>query len=144
MITQRLADFAKSPFPRFLVAGGIAALVNILARMILSNFISFGLAIVIAYLIGMSTAYLLMRLFVFAASGRPLAHEYMRFGLVNLLALGQVWLVSEGLARLLFPAVGWTWQAETIAHTIGVLSPVAASYVGHKWFTFAKRSEIAQ
>jgi putative flippase GtrA len=144
MIAQRLANFARLPFTRFLVAGGIAALVNISARLILSNFMSFGLAIVIAYLIGMSTAYVLMRLFVFAASGKHVAHEYLRFGIVNLFALVQVWLVSEGLVHLLMPAVGWTWQAETIAHTIGVLSPVATSYAGHKWFTFAKSPEIAQ
>jgi putative flippase GtrA len=89
----------------------------------------------------MTTAYLLMKLFVFEASGKSVPHEYVRFGIVNLVALAQVWLVSEGLARWLFPAIGFFWHGETIAHVIGVLSPVAASYTGHKSFTFARNKE---
>ena len=141
MIRARLEALVPSPFSRFVVAGGLAAAVNILSRIALSHIMSYGTAIVIAYLIGMTTAYLLMRLFVFEASGKPASHEYVRFGLVNLVALAQVWLVSEGLVRLLFPVIGFSWHAETLAHMIGVLSPVAVSYIGHKSFTFARTEE---
>ena len=53
----------------------------------------------LAYLVGMTIAYLLNRLFVFERSGRAVADEYVRFGIVNLVALAQVWIVSVGLAR---------------------------------------------
>ena len=95
---SRFAALISAPFSRFMLAGGIAAGVNILSRIALSHLMSYGISIVVAYLIGMTTAYLLMRLFVFDASGSSVSHEYMRFGLVNLAALVQVWLVSEGLA----------------------------------------------
>jgi putative flippase GtrA len=62
--------------------------------------------------------------------------EYARFALVNAVAFAQVWLVSVGLARLVFPAIDFTWQAETVAHVIGVVSPIVTSYIGHKHFSF--------
>lgn len=127
-----------SPFYRFIFAGGVAAVANIMARIALSQVMNYSLAIIVAYLIGMSTAYMLMRIFVFERSGNSMAHEYARFGLVNIFALMQVWIVSEGLAQWLFPTIGFDWHTETVAHTIGVLSPVAASYFGHRFFTFAK------
>jgi putative flippase GtrA len=55
---------------------------------------------------------------------------------VNLLALVQVWLISVGLVRLVFPAIGFIWQAETMAHAIGVVSPVITSYFAHKYYSF--------
>jgi putative flippase GtrA len=126
-------------FLRFLVTGGIAAVVNLASRYALNRLMPFEVAVVIAYLIGMTTAYVLARLFVFEVSGRSVASEFRRFAVVNLVALTIVWLVSVGLARLLFPAVGFTWHADDVAHVIGVLSPVIASYFGHRLYTFARR-----
>jgi putative flippase GtrA len=125
-------------FLRFLLAGGIAALFNMASRLLLSAFMPFEAAVALAYLIGMATAFLLMRSFVFGASERDPGAEFGRFALVNLVAFCAVWLVSVSLARIAFPAIGFTWHAETIAHVIGVLSPVVLSYWGHKAFTFRR------
>jgi putative flippase GtrA len=124
-------------FVLFLFAGGTAALVNILSRIAFNWVMPYEAAIVAAYLCGMTTAYLLNKRFVFAASGRGVGSEYFRFALVNLAAIAQVWIVSVGLARFLFPAIGFGWHAETVAHVIGVAIPVFTSYVGHKHFSFA-------
>ncbi|MCY1669363.1 GtrA family protein [Rhizobium sp. SL86] len=134
---DKLADLLNRPFIRFALSGGLAAAANILSRMALSQLTNYSAAIVIAYLIGMTTAYILMKLFVFEKSGRSVQHEYLRFGLVNLVALVQVWAVSLGLARFVFPWIGFSFHAETVAHVIGVLSPIASSYFMHKYFTFA-------
>ncbi|PTM53363.1 GtrA family protein [Phreatobacter oligotrophus] len=131
-----VGDLARSPFLRFLASGGIAAGVNILARILFSQVMAYEIAVVVAYLAGMLTAYVLMRLFVFEASGRGAGSELWRFAIVNAVALVQVWLVSVGLARWLFPAVGYTFHADTVAHVIGVLSPVLTSYWLHSGFTF--------
>lgn len=128
----------STPFVRFAFSGGVAAAANVLSRIALSQAMDYTIAIVVAYLIGMTTAYVLMKLFVFDRSGRGVTHEYFRFGLVNLVALAQVWLVSVALARLVFPASGFEFHADTIAHVIGVLSPVATSYFMHKYFTFSE------
>jgi len=127
-------------FVLFLGAGGAAALVNILSRIALSLVMPYEVAIVVAYVVGMTTAYLLNKYFVFAASGRGVTSEYLRFALVNLAAVAQVWIVSVGLARLVFPAAGFAWHAETVAHVIGVAVPVFTSYLGHKHFSFAAKA----
>ena len=129
----------RNRFALFLFAGGIAALVNVLSRVAFNWLMPYEVAIVVAYLCGMTTAYLLNKRFVFASSGRGVASEYTRFALVNLAAVAQVWIVSVGLARLVFPTISFTWHAETVAHVIGVTIPVFTSYMGHKHFSFAAK-----
>lgn len=131
--------FIAGEFGKFLATGGVAAGVNLVTRWLFSHVMSFELAVVFAYLCGMTTAYVLARIFVFARSGRSMTDEIVRFALVNVLGLAQVWLVSVGLARFLFPAIGWTWYAEEIAHFVGVAVPAVTSYLGHRHFSFAAR-----
>lgn len=123
-------------FALFLAASGGAAVVNILSRIAINTVVSYEVAIVLAYLLGMTTAYILNKFFVFVSSDRQISAEYARFALVNLVAIVQVWCVSVALARFVFPAMGFTWHAETVAHVIGVASPVYTSYLGHKHFSF--------
>ena len=129
-----------SQFLRFLVTGGIAAVVNLAGRYALNRYMPFEMAVVLAYLVGMALAYGLARLFVFPASGRPIASEARRFALVNVVSLILVWLVSVGLARLAFPALGFTWHANDISHLIGVAVPTLTSFFGHRLYTFAHGS----
>lgn len=128
----------SSQFVRFLATGGTAALVNLASRSLLNQILSFELSVAIAYLIGMVTAYLLSRMFVFENSGCSVASEFNRFAIVNFFSLAVVWLVSVGLAKLLFPAIGYTWHADNVAHVIGLIAPVGVSYLGHRHFSFAK------
>jgi putative flippase GtrA len=127
----------KPQFFRFLAAGGSAALVNLGSRYLLNFVVSFELAVFIAYLAGMIVAYSLASLFVFESSGRTRISEIKRFAAVNMFSLGIVWAVSVGLEKLVFPAIFFSWHAKTIAHAIGVFTPVIASYFGHRFYTFA-------
>lgn len=121
---------------RFLVTGGVAAVVNVASRWLLSVVTIYEVAVAVAYLIGMTTAFVLARLYVFETGTHALHHQYARFALVNLFAFAQVWLISVGLARFIFPAIGLGWHPETVAHVIGVTSPIVTSYLGHKHFSF--------
>lgn len=125
-------------FARFLAVGGFAAAVNLAARVLFSEVMPYELAIVLAYPIALTIAFLLNRRYVFPEAGSDATGQYMRFTLVNLAALAQVWIVSVTLARLVLPAISWEWHAELIAHAVGVCSPALTSYYGHKWFTFRK------
>ena len=125
-------------FLRFLVTGGIAAAVNLVSRYLLNISLSFEVSVALAYLAGMTTAYILARLFVFEATERGMGAEFTRFAIVNAFALVLVWGVSVGLARGVFPAIGFTWYANDMAHLIGVIIPTVTSFVGHKYFTFSK------
>ena len=136
-LAARLRRPETRRFAVFLLTGGIAAAVNVASRIVFHGVMPYEFAVIVAYLVGMTTAFLLARLFVFESSGRSLAAEYGRFALVNVAALMQVLAVSIGLAKLVFPGIGLTWNAELIAHVIGVLSPVLVSYQGHKRFSFA-------
>jgi putative flippase GtrA len=129
---------AKRQFVLFLITGGIAALVNLGARIGFNLVVSFEIAVIIAYLCGMTTAYSLARLFVFERSNRAIRDEYTRFALVNLIAVMQVWIVSVGLAEGLFPVLGFTWHSYTLAHLTGITVPAFTSYIGHKRFSFAQ------
>jgi putative flippase GtrA len=126
------------PLVRFLLLGGFSAGVNLVARFVLQPALGFELAVLVAYLIGMVVAYNLFRVFVFGATERGVGSEFWRFTLVNMVALAVVWVISVGLARAVFPAVGFTWLADDIAHFIGVLSPAVTSWIGHKRYTFKK------
>ena len=127
----------RQRFLLFLVIGALAAAVNLGARAAIDLVTSYEVAIILAYPFGMTTAFLLNRALLFQASTLHVAHQYGRFTLVNLLALVQIFLVSELFARLVFPFVGFTWHAETVAHGIGLMSPTFTSYWAHKHFTFA-------
>ncbi len=126
-------------FVRFVVTGSIAAGVNIGVRIPLGFVMPYSASIVLAYLIGMTTAFVLARLFVFEAAGHSATAQYARFALVNAVALLQVWLVSILLKNMIFPRCGFTWHPETVAHAIGVMSPVVTSYYGHKFFSFGSK-----
>ena len=131
--------FLNLQFLKFLLSGGTAALVNLVGRYVLNFVMPFEAAVVAAYFVGMIVAYMLMSRFVFGTSGRSVGSELRRFVLVNLVAFTLVWAISVGLARVLFPEIGLTWHADDIAHFIGVSVPAVTSYIGHRFYTFARR-----
>ena len=125
--------------PKFLLTGGLAALVNLMSRYLMNAIIPFEFAVIFAYGFGMITAYVLARAFVFGGSGRPIATEFRRFAVVNLIALALVWSISVGLARVAFPAIGFTWHASEVAHLAGVAAPAIVSYFGHRSYNHEYR-----
>jgi putative flippase GtrA len=129
---------ANAQFLRFVLAGGLAAGANYGSRFAFSLWLPFAAAVVLAYLVGMAVAFLLMRRFVFDATGQPLAPQVVKFVLVNLLALVQTLAVSLVLARGILPWLGVTDHAEAIAHFVGVGVPVFTSFLGHRHGTFRK------
>lgn len=128
-------------FASFVATGGIAALANIGTRALFSEAIRYELAVALAYLMGMTVAFALAKRFVFSATGGRVVVEYLRFALVNAVSFAQVWLVSVGLARIVFPALQFEWHPEDLAHVVGVASPIVLSYYLHKHFSFRSAHE---
>lgn len=133
-----MSKTVRTEFMQFLIVGGFAALVNFVARIIINEWVGYRIAVVLAYLVGMLTAFILSKIYVFEKSGRHHWHELRDFTLVNLLAVIQVWLISVGLAEYLFPAAGYTFYAPEVAHLIGLAIPAVTSYLGHKYYSFRK------
>jgi putative flippase GtrA len=115
-----VSKFELQRFSRFLVMGAIAASTN---------------------LPGLITAFVLMRVFVFAPSDRSVLLQFSRFVMVNIVSFVQVWLVSVGLVRIVFPVAGFAWHAEMVGHVIGMISPALSSYLLHRQVSFSPSRE---
>ncbi len=128
----------SSEFLQFLIVGGFSAGINFVSRIGFSELVSYRYAIILAYLIGMITAFLFSKHYVFEKSGRPFKDELRDFTIVNIFAVIQVWIISVGLAEYLFPYINFSLYPEEVAHLIGLGIPVVSSYYGHKYFSFRK------
>ena len=120
----------------FVVSGGIAAAANFFSRILFSQWVPYSLAIVFGFMVGLVVAFVLMRKLAFKETSNAAHSQVMWFLAVNAFALLQTFCVSLLLARWLLPLMGITRGAETIAHAIGVATPVLTSYVGHKRLSF--------
>lgn len=131
-----IRQFMSRQFVAFLVTGGIAAAVNFGSRIVYDLWLDFSTAVIVAYITGMITAFLLAKIFVFKHSTQSVHRSAAFFVLVNGIAILQTWAVSMGLAYYLLPAVGVTRFVPEIAHAVGVAVPVFTSYLGHKHWSF--------
>lgn len=126
----------RRKFSIFVLTGGVAALVNVASRVGFSSFIRFELSILLAYGVGMITAYILARKFVFQSSRTTIKRSFAAFALVNLFAVLQTWLVSMGMRNWFLPLLGIVAFKDLLAHSFGVVVPVFSSYFGHKYISF--------
>lgn len=129
-----LAD--RKQFLGFVMVGGVAATINIGSRVIFNWWMPYSAAIVVAYVCGMLTAFVLNRLFIFRETVNPLHSQAFWFTIVNLAAVAQTLVVSLLLAEWFFPVISFHWHAETVAHACGVIVPTITSFVGHKHLSF--------
>jgi putative flippase GtrA len=130
-----MRSFMNRQFLGFLLTGGLAAAVNFGSRILYSRWLDFSSAVVLAYLTGMVTAFILARRFVFTQASQPIHRSAMYFVMVNAVAILQTWAISMALYYLL-PIAGVTRWVPEIAHAVGVSVPVFTSYLGHKRFSF--------
>lgn len=129
--------FLSRQFLLFLITGGVGAGVNFGSRIVYSLFMGYSAAIMLAYLTGMFTAYILARLFVFRGPQIRTGRSAFWFTLVNVAAVAQTWAVSVLLAYHVLPAIGFDRSAEEIAHGVAIAVPVFTSFLGHKYLSFA-------
>jgi len=133
-----IKQFMSRQFLGFLVTGGLAAAVNFGSRIVYNQWVDFSVAVVLAYLTGMVTAFVLARYFVFTDSELSIQRSALWFVVVNMVAVIQTWVISMLLAYYLLPRAGFTQFVPEIAHAVGVAVPVFTSYLGHKRFSFKK------
>lgn len=131
-----IALFRSRQFIAFLITGGIAATANFGSRIVYNEWVEFSTAIILAYVTGMITAFVLARIFVFTDSRRTLHSSAFYFVLVNIVAAAQTWVISIVLARYVLPYLGIENNVLEIAHAVGVIVPVFTSFVGHKCLSF--------
>ena len=131
-----ISHFMSRQFVIFLVTGGVAAAVNFSSRILYNHWVDFSVAVVLAYLTGMVTAFVLARYFVFTESSQSMQRSALWFVAVNMVAVIQTWVISMLLAYYVLPRAGFTRFIPEIAHAVGVVVPVFTSFLGHKRFSF--------
>lgn len=131
-----IRQFMSRQFFVFFLSGGVAAAVNFGSRIVYNVWVNFSVAIMLAYVTGMITAFVLVKQFVFTESQQAFHRSAVFFVLVNLVAVLQTWVISMGFAYYVLPAMGFTLFVHELAHAIGVLVPVFTSYIGHKHWSF--------
>jgi energy-coupling factor transport system substrate-specific component len=134
LLARRTLDRSEG---RFLVAGGISALVNWLVRFPVEMVLPFFAALLVATCVGMTCGFLLYRGWVFPGSTRPIVGQIRDFIVVNL--TGQVTMLGvAALARqLLILAQIETIIAGASAHALGIAIGAVVNYLGHRHVTFA-------
>jgi putative flippase GtrA len=137
MSLKRVLSLYLSPqFGRFLLAGGMAAIVNWLSRFVFNLVMSYGAAIVAAYALGMVVAFVLNKRYVFPYSERPVAAEISFFVLFNLAAFPVVWVIAFVLGERLLPGLLPRQLALALGHGCAVAIPALVNFVLHKSITF--------
>ncbi len=122
---------------RFLAVGALSAASNFSSRFLFSVVVPFPTAVVLAFFVGLTTAFVLNRTWVFVRPhATAWAGEALRFTLVNLVGLVPTLAVSVWLAESLLPALGMQQGREALAHVCGIGATAVTSYFAHKWWTF--------
>lgn len=122
-------------FIGFFLVGGVAASLHWLSRILLSKWMSFSVAIFIAYLIGMGIAFTLNKIYVFPRSKRPTHKQARDFVLINLVFLPIVWGAAMALESLMrrWPIIE---NPEAVAHGAAIAIPMFLTFLGYKLFAF--------
>ena len=130
--------FFTKQFLGFLAVGGLAALLHWLARILLSVWLPFHIALIIAYGVGMAVAFLLNSFFVFPNSEKSRHLQIRDFLLVNLAFFPVVWLASLQINNWL-KAFGVILYSEEIAHALALSVPMLATFLIYKFFAFKEK-----
>lgn len=123
-------------FVLFLLSGGIAAALNWGSRFLFSLWVPFEAAVVLAFMVGLLSGFVMMRVVAFKGTRKPVVPQLGRYLLVNAAALVQTLVISVVLTRWALPSIGIHEHAEALGHLVGVLFPVVTSYFAHRSFTF--------
>ncbi len=127
--------FFTRQFFRFLLVGGLSAILHWYSRIILSDWLPFSWAVAVAYVVGMSIAFALNIIFVFPNSPKSKIKQARDFAIVNISFFPVVWavavLVNNGLM-----ASGLVRNTEGVSHAMAVILPAFFTFLIYKLFAF--------
>jgi putative flippase GtrA len=128
--------YVSAQFARFLLAGGVALLCHWLSRFAFNAFVSYGWAIVLAYVVGMLVAFVLNKIYVFPYSERSLNFEASVFFLVNIAWFPFVWIIAYALGEWVLADRVPRELALALSHGFAITLPVFVNFALHKFITF--------
>jgi len=123
-------------FIAFALVGLASTIFNLASRYGFELFFTYEFSLIGANAVGVISAFLMNRWFVFRSTDSQLLTELTRFVAVNLVGIAVAWGVAVLLYRQVFPALAVTWHPDLLAHAIGIAVPVLPNYFAHKVWTF--------
>lgn len=130
-----IRHFLSRQFLLFLGVGVSAAFLNWCARIVLSFWLPFSVAVLLAYCVGMSVAFVLNAAFVFSNSQRPRVKQVRDFVLTNVAFMPIVWLVAVA-GEALFNRMGFVPYPQAAAHAVAVAVPAMMTFLVYKFIAF--------
>lgn len=127
--------FFTKQFVSYLMTGGFAAFVHWTSRIVLNNWLSFSVAVVISYFIGMFTAFIINSFFVFPYSRKKRILQARDFFIVNIIFFPVVWSFSIIINSLL-KHINFNFYVNEVSHGIAVSVPMFITFLIYKFFTF--------
>ena len=134
-----LKHFFTLQFLTFIFVGVTAASVNWTSRYVMATWISFSLAVPLAYCVGMATAFILNKKLVFPKSDIPVDVQVRRFVIINLSFLPVVWAGSLIFSTAL-KAMGIKEYSDEIGHAASLALPMLATFLLYKFVAFKVRA----
>ena len=134
-----IKHFFTRQFLGFLAVGGTAALLHWLSRVLLSVWLPFSWAVVIAYGIGMLVAFLLNSFFIFPKSIKARHIQARNFVMVNLSFFPVVWFASVHINNWL-KSLGMASHSEELAHAMAIPLPMLATFLLYKFYAFKEQA----
>ena len=129
--------FLSLQFLKFVAVGGTAAFLNWASCLVFLNWMPFSAAVISAYVVGMTTGFVLNSVFVFPDSNKPWVKQATGFFLVNIAFAPVVWGASIGLNILFSNVDGLRGYSTQLSHGIAVGLPAILTFLIYKFFTFA-------
>ncbi len=128
--------FDSKEFLRYLLTGGIAAIVNFLLRIFFNLWFDFLTSVYLAFVAGIIIAFFLKKQFVFTEGRQPIIHSIGFFIIVNIIGFLQTLAVTIVCFYYVLPSFGIVKMAHEISHALGLIAPIITSYIGHKKLSF--------
>jgi putative flippase GtrA len=128
--------YFSGQFFRFLIVGGVALVIHWLARILLNEWMSFNAAIITAYGVGIATAYILNKKYVFPLSKQARHREVMIFVAVNIGAFPVVWALAVLFGDIILTRFLSVDIARALGHGAAITTPVFVNFALHKFVTF--------
>jgi putative flippase GtrA len=135
---SKLKDFFTAEFVKFFICSALAAGVNFTSRVLLSQYVKYAIAVFLAYICGILTAFTLNKFFVFNRRKGKVSRQFSVFVIVNLLGLVQTMCFTLLFRNVIFTKTGLSFYPDEIAHLIGIGAPMFVSFFGHKYFSFSE------
>jgi putative flippase GtrA len=136
-LKKYLLYYFSKQFIYFLFAGSTAALVNFTSRILLRSYLDIVFSAVIAYSLGLLTAFILYKRLVFPFSGKPLNFQLRRFLFIQIGFMPVVIIIFISLSGI-FNTMGLGNFSEPIAHALSIGMPALITFLLYKLLVFIK------